>query len=236
MLGIFLLICKIVGITIAAIIGTILIAVFLILFMPIKYSLSGSKIQENIFLKLNITYLNPIIRADILISDHNQVDFRILGLPIRTKKSNRDNKVSVETNDCTSTKNNKNINKKTKEVLSKITEYLKIASDYREQLIEVLKLICKAIVSILPKECNAEITFGTGQADSTGYICALYYAVENVLPKQFVICFEPVWLEKCLEGKLYLKGKVRFIFILIAIIKIIFNKEIRRFYKLIRSV
>ncbi len=129
-----------------------------------------------------------------------------------------------------------NSSKKKNSTLNTVGYYASMLQENKGLILEVLKTVLKALKTILPRKCYIKAILGTGQADTTGYIYALYCAVLDYLPKRIEIILEPVWTQKSLEGEYSVKGKIRLIHILIATIKIVADKNVRQLYKRIRSV
>lgn len=104
----------------------------------------------------------------------------------------------------------------------------------RKSVLQVLRIILKAIKKLLPKKCRADISFGTGEPDVTGYIYAAYCSLSAYLPKG--ISYEPIWMERMLEGDVWMKGRLRLIYFVVAAVQIFSNKDVRLLIKKIRSV
>lgn len=118
--------------------------------------------------------------------------------------------------------------------LSTIGYYASLFQENKELILEVLKTILKALKTILPRKCKVHVVFGTGQADVTGFIYGAYCSLKDSLPGE--IEFEPVWTEAYVEGEYILKGKIRIIHFIVAVIKIIANKKVRLLIKKLRRV
>ena len=101
-------------------------------------------------------------------------------------------------------------------------------------ILEVIKIVFRALKTIMPRKCRIKAVYGAGEADKTGFIYAAYCALEAYLPGK--VTFEPVWTEKFAEGEFELKGKIRIIHFLVAGIKIIANPRVRLLIKKIRRV
>jgi len=153
-----------------------------------------------------------------------------------SKNKEVNNKKNLEFDQKEAQNKNTSENKENKKNIDKIAEYVKLTAENKEILLDVIGTILKAIKTILPKKCNIKIVCGTGQADSTGYICAIYYAILELLPRNINIFYEPVWTEKILKGDFEIRGKIRLINLIVAAVKIIANKKVRNLYKLIRSI
>ena len=255
MLEICFLILKILVICIFSVFGLLLLLLSLVLFVPIRYSSEGYKSAESTFAKGILTYLNPVVRVIVNYPDKEKVKVKILGInvyPTKTKKkkvnvkaveNSEDDKKFEDKN--SENRKNENKNSKTPETkqekdssksstLDTIGYYTTLFSENKELVLNVLGTILRAFKTILPSKCKVHAVFGTGQADTTGYIYAVYCSLKDNLPGE--VYLEPIWTEAHLEGKYYLKGKIRIIHFLIAFMKIITNKETRLLIKKLRRV
>lgn len=118
--------------------------------------------------------------------------------------------------------------------LNTIGYYTSLLKENKELIIDVLKTILKAFKTILPRKCNIKAVFGTGRADITGLIYGAYCSLKEHLTGEIVL--EPVWTETYIEGEYYIKGKIRLIHFLMAVIKIFTNKRVRLLIKKLRRV
>ena len=140
---------------------------------------------------------------------------------------------ATETSD--NTDNTDNTDKK-KNPIETVKFYITLFQENRGLLIDVLKTVINALKTILPRKCFVHAVLGTGQADTTGYVYAIYCALLEYMPAETEIVLEPVWIEKVFFGEYSVKGKIRLIHFLIAIVKVIADPNVRRLYKKIRSV
>lgn len=115
MISVLLIILKIIGITLLVIIGFILLALLLVLFVPLRYQFSGS--YEEVFrCKGKVTWLLHFISFRVTVEETVIKDLRILGIPasffIRKKKepaedehsSNESTKTEVKENSISDVK------------------------------------------------------------------------------------------------------------------------------------
>lgn len=112
--------------------------------------------------------------------------------------------------------------------------YISLFQENKGLILDVLKIVFRALQTILPRKCRVKAVFGTGEADKTGFIYAAYCALEGYLPGE--VTFEPVWTEKFAEGEFEVTGKIRIIHFVAAVIKIIANPKVRLLIKKIRRV
>ena len=118
--------------------------------------------------------------------------------------------------------------------LDTVGYYYSLFQENKGLILEVIKIVLRALKTILPRKCQIKAVYGAGEADKTGFIYAAYCALEGYLPGK--VTFEPVWTEKFAEGEFELKGKIRIIHFLVAVIKIIANPMVRLLIKKIRRV
>ncbi len=116
--------------------------------------------------------------------------------------------------------------------LDTVGYYVSLLKENKELILDVLKIILGAVKTILPRKCNINAVFGTGQADTTGFIYGAYCSLREYLPGEIIL--EPVWTESHIEGEYCIKGKIRLIHFLVAVIKIIANKKVRLLIKKLR--
>ena len=211
--------------------GLVLLILFLVLFAPVKYSSNGSKCSDELKVDALITYLNPIVRVKIVYSEAVIVSVKILGVTIQPKQKQTDTPRTKQKSDSSAAEQK---TPKKNSVFDAVSACIALLQENKELILEVLKVILKALKTVFPRKCYIKAIFGTGQADTTGFIYAAYCSLQEYLPGEVVL--EPVWIEPCLEGEYYLKGKIRLIHFVAAAAKIIANRNVRLLYKKIRSV
>lgn len=225
MLAIILLILKLLGIVFLVVSGVVVLSLFLILFAPVKYSSNGTKTADEINIAAWITYLNPLIRVRIEYPAEKITQVKVLFFTIDiSKKSPKEEQAEQKASG----------QKAVKEKKTDIGLYLTLLIENKELISEVLKIVFDALKTIIPRKCYLKVVGGTGQADTTGFIYAAYCSLCEYLPGEVI--FEPVWLEVGFDGEYSVKGKVRLIHFLTAVIKIISNKKVRLLYKKLRRV
>ena len=242
MLAIILFILKLLGILILVLLGLALLLLFLVLFAPIKYSSNGSKSGDILKLKALITYLNPFVRIEVHYQARLIVTVKILGITLYPKqKENNVAREKQEKKERVQRKEQKSnpaaVERKTSKknsVFDVVSACTALFQENKELILEVLKVILKALKTVFPRKCYIKAIFGTGKADTTGFIYAAYCSLQDYLPEEVIL--EPVWIEPYLEGDYYLKGKIRLIHFVVAAVKILANRNVRLLYKKIRSV
>lgn len=81
MLHIFLVILKIIGILLAAVLGIFLLVILSILFWPLRYHIVGRN-KEGWNIKANVHFLGPLVWFSVLYEKEITYRLRILGIPI----------------------------------------------------------------------------------------------------------------------------------------------------------
>lgn len=113
--------------------------------------------------------------------------------------------------------------------LDGIRYYISLYQENKALIFKVLKTIWKALKTLLPTSCKANVFLGTGQPDVTGYIYAAYCGLQAYLPKGLE--YHPMWTEQVLEGEFEIKGRIRLIHLLVAAVKLLINKDVRLLIK-----
>ena len=115
MISILLLILKIIGFTVLALLALILVLIIIILFVPIHYIIRARK-EEVTEGKVHIYWILHIVSTKIVIGEKTNIILRIFGIPIYNKlkkDAKEDNSFqSRKTKDDKNIKNKKNKNKK----------------------------------------------------------------------------------------------------------------------------
>lgn len=86
-MAIFLLILKIIGITLLSVLGLLIFLILLILFVPIRYSFYADKNDTSNFkLKAKVTYLLHLVTVTVSSENNYDVIIRILGIRLKKRK------------------------------------------------------------------------------------------------------------------------------------------------------
>lgn len=240
MLAIILFILKLLGLVLLLLVGFIFLVLSLALFAPVKYKGSGYKSDDKLDVNVWLTYLNPLVKVKIHYLDSVTIQVKIFFFTIypRKVKAKEVNKGSAKAKTAASTtthvKEEKKRPKEARSVYDTIGFYVSLLQENKGLLSEVLQIILKALKTILPRDCHVNAVFGTGQADTTGFIYALYCSLSEYLPGEVLL--GPSWIEARLEGDFFLQGKIRLYHFLSAVIRIISNKKVRLLYKKLRRV
>lgn len=214
-----------------------LLLLCLLLFIPFRYTSDGYKNADTYLVRAKLTYLRPLLSVKFLLpTKQDKVTVKIFGITWKSKFKTdklREDARDVRANDEASKKTPKAKKKKRKTSFIKDIEYyVDLWQNNKELILDVMRTICNAIVPILPKDIEARVVFGTGMADVTGFIYAAYCVLETYLPEG--VSVTPLWIEKHFEGEYKLRGKIRLFPLLVAIIKILSNKNVRILYNKLR--
>lgn len=189
-------------------------------------------------MRAKITYLMPLLSVKVLIpSEQKKAVVKIFGIPWKTKDAKQkqlDTYVGTKDSESNKKKNKSKKKKRKFHFVKDIAYYEQLWQENKELIIDVFRTVAHALATILPKDIEARIVYGTGMADVTGFIYALYCALESYLPSG--VSVEPLWIEKHLEGEYKLRGKIRLFPLVIALFKIISNKNVKILYNKLRRV
>jgi len=86
---------------------------------------------------------------------------------------------------------------------------------------------------IKPTKIEGDVVLGTGDPATTGQAIGAIAAVYGFLPEKLKIT--PDFEEKRYEGNLYVKGRLRLIHVVVAALKLFFDKNVRYVVKKIQS-
>lgn len=95
------------------------------------------------------------------------------------------------------------------------------------------KRLLKILRSIRPHKLQADIQFGTGAPDSTGYIYAAYAVCSNFLGKNVFV--SPDFDNKILEGSFKLSGNICIFVLLWNTLRLILDKKTRKLIKALKA-
>lgn len=242
MIEVCFFILKLLAIIMLSLVVLATFAVGLVLLVPIRYRSEGSKCEAQTHVTALLTFLNPLLSVTVVYTDLLTVCVRVLGIKVFTHKEEVskeieksaaavDNTEQVKAATETPT-TNAPVSSKGKKILDDISYYAGIYQDSKAVLAETAKKLWRVLRRFLPYECKLDLKLGTGQADLTGYLYAAYCSASVFLPEE--VYFEPVWTRSCFEGAYRVKGKLRLIHVVIALFRIILDKDVRRLIEKIR--
>ena len=240
---IVLQILKIIGIVLLVALCLILFLIAVILFVPIFYKADGSYTDsENaMHLKAHASWILHIIRF-VFTLDGSDRDYTLKVLffevyPGRSFKSSTDD---APEDDEGWTRKIKykiiSLYDKIRQVIKKIRQILFVLNDERDQeaVRELLFRIKILLKHILPRKGLLRLHIGLGDPASTGQVTGIIYSLYPVYTTHLLL--EPDFDEKVTDADLNLKGHIQLIFVLIAAVRIYFNKDIRRLYGHIQQI
>lgn len=116
---------------------------------------------------------------------------------------------------------------KIKHILEELGFYKELLQDEdtKALLSHGCERIGKVLKHIRPRKLKADITYGTGSPDTTGYLYAFYGMLSPKLGKD--ICIVPDFEEPILEGSLYAAGHITVCTLLINILALLLDKRLR---------
>ncbi len=92
-----------------------------------------------------------------------------------------------------------------------------------------MKALKKLLVHVLPRKLKGSVVFGTGDPESTGKALAALGILYAAYGKEITIA--PDFNEKRLTAELVFRGRIRFGTLLVILLRLMFNQQIRGFYK-----
>lgn len=95
------------------------------------------------------------------------------------------------------------------------------------------KRIGKVLRHIRPRKLNADITFGTGSPDTTGYAYGIYGMFSPKLGED--ICITPNFEEQILVGKVHAAGHITVFTLLINVIAVALDKRLHIFIRRLKA-
>lgn len=94
--------------------------------------------------------------------------------------------------------------------------------------------IKKVFRHILPRKLKGHAEFGTGDPESTGKALAVLGILYAAYGKNLTIV--PIFYEKCLVAELTFKGRIRFGTLLVMGLRLIRDKQVKRFYRNLKKL
>lgn len=128
------------------------------------------------------------------------------------------------------------LREKLKKLIIKKDDLLKVYHSKRfEKAKQDLKIYIVDILKIIkPDMLEGNVRFGLEDPATTGQIFGVLALFYSLYSKYLTIC--PDFEEKCIEGKLKGKGKIRMISVVILGIKIMFNKNLIKVTKKVQTI
>lgn len=118
---------------------------------------------------------------------------------------------------------------KIKKIWQNITYYVELLQDRETRLLflHVKSRVWKILKSIRPRKLRAQILFGTGSPDTTGYAYGVYGMLLPVLGPDVIVT--PDFCEAVFKGSFYAAGHITMAVLIWHTIRILFDKRLKRF-------
>lgn len=245
----FLLVLKIIGLTLLGIVALALFILLLVLFVPVRYK-AAFKQDDDFRAEAVISYLLHAISLHIVKESDFEVYLKILGIRIRRFEKAKDKpEESIENNptadndkksEAKDIKGDKSEKKKTDKKkafdINKLEKYIDFLNE--DSTKNTFRTCCKRLGNLLkivaPKKFNAEVTYGLEDPSITGKILAIYNILYIYFDKHLLL--HPVYDDSIVKSKGYLKGRIFTVSVLIQLILVIADKDCRKFYKEVRNL
>lgn len=124
---------------------------------------------------------------------------------------------------------------KIKNIWENISYYIELLQEEETKLLfsHVICRLGKILKSIRPRRIRGQILFGTGSPDTTGYAYGIYGMLSPFLGGGLAVA--PDFTEAVLEGNIFISGHITLFTILWNGLKILLDKNLRRFIKKIKA-
>lgn len=128
-----------------------------------------------------------------------------------------------------------NIYDKIKEIWANISYYIALLREEDTVLLwEHVKLrLGKILKNIRPRHMKANVLFGTGSPDTTGYAFGIYGMLSPFLGKK--VCLTPDFDQKILEGNIDVSGHITIWTLTWNALKLLLDKKLKRFIKKMKA-
>ena len=119
---------------------------------------------------------------------------------------------------------------KIKKIWQNITYYVDLLQDIETRLLfrHVKSRVWKILKSIRPRKFRAQILFGTGSPDTTGYAYGVYGMLLPLLGPDVIVT--PDFCEAVFKGSFYAAGHVTMAVLIWHIIRVLFDKRLKHFW------
>ena len=264
---------KIIGIilfVILIILGILILAAGLVLFVPVRYKIRAVFQDGEKSAVAKFRWLLGLVSVTVRYTGKPDTVVRILGLRMdkvkaffskfkrkKKKVARKETQAKVEskpenskpisskpvkaTEDKAKSKKKKPKHRKLKNIFKKISD-LHIRSywdilrspDNKAPFSVLRGTLWKIVKHSSPKKVKADLIIGTGDPCNTGLLFGFFGIMLSFIPGGCNLT--PDFYEKRLEGKLYIKGRIRIVVLLHHAIKIMMDKELKRIKKDIDKV
>lgn len=249
---IVLAILKWIGILLGGILGLLLFLGVLILFVPVRYRLQGSKREEVIY-SFRFSWCLSII-AIVKKKKSEKIMLTVFGIPIKClaggnkRKDKKRVKSSVtvdeaEAEDSDPEKADKKVPKKKKRAKKKksfsfsgVSSIIGIVKDTgnRRIILQLFREMKLLIRYLSPTKVRGSVLIGTGDPCSTGLLIGGISLFPVVY--QDGVQITPDFEEKHFEAEGFIKGRLRVIYFLRLLLRLYQDRELKRLWKQINKV
>lgn len=289
-MAVFLLILKIIGITLLVILGILVLLILVLLFVPVRYKVDAFIPEDDIKATNGTAYIRymHLLRVWLSYTD-NEFNYKLKSLcfninldkdklkdshkekPIKEnsvteapikEKSIKEETIKEEpikeepikeqsvTEKTESTKSKKKRKKKKlkKSKKSKITDkFKKIWNDikfyYRMLKDEhnkaafnhCMKYLKKLLKHYMPRKAVGFVNFGLTDPSNTGLITGFLSLFPFMYTGKFRVYPDFCFDKNYINGEIHIKGHMRFVHLLNAFILVYFNRDVKRFIKLMKK-
>lgn len=124
---------------------------------------------------------------------------------------------------------------KIKHIWGNLSFYKKLLQDEETRLLfsHTCGRLGKILRHIRPRQVEADVTFGTGSPDTTGYAYAVYGMLSPHLGKD--VCITPDFTQAILEGHLHAAGHITVFTLLINLLAVLLDRRLRLFIRRIKA-
>lgn len=124
---------------------------------------------------------------------------------------------------------------KIKEIWKNISYYTALLQEENtRQLYAYVRLrVVKILKNIRPRHIRADILFGTGSPDTTGYVFGLYCMLYSVLGAGFLVT--PDFERAVLEGRVDISGHITVFVLVVNIVRLMLDKKLRLFIRKLKK-
>jgi hypothetical protein len=206
----------------------ILLVLFaMIIFIPIVYSIEGTK-QEQCFFVLRISWLGKIINLVVNKEEHKKMDFflTIFGfrVTLQDRKKVQEKKKKGEI---------KKLESKRKKAKQEINKYFSFFQ--RSFLDQSFRLTRRVFRHIMPKEYRLHLIYGFEDPADTGMLTGLFYLLFPSIPNSDMMKINPVFEKEMIQGEISIKGRIIIAVLIYYFIQFYFAQGIRQTIRKIRN-
>lgn len=235
---------------IALLLGVILLAVGLVLFIPVRYRASLAS-EEGMRVSGRLSWLLHLITVKIKYDGSDlKWSVRIAGIAAassekKEKKKNAGKKEeleipkeeSVSPAEAEERHDNKTGKKSSSNIWHRFREYWKLLRENRQALKKVYRTAVRCIKTLFPKKCDLYLRFGFADPAVTGEVYGGYWAVYPALinPKTKKLKVEADFQQKIFLISGWAKGWFNLFGLLWPLLKIMPDPDVRELYKDFKS-